>query len=172
MSRRSVRALKTDPIPEASLEIIIHAAAAAATAGNRQPWTFITICEPKRLKALRSLSPGMLGKPTAVIVLCMDETRAMLTEEGDIDKMGWMDIGAAMQNILLAAHDLTLGACPIGSFNEEAVMRFLNLPNHLKPALFIALGVPAWVPETPEKRPLEKISFYEKYGGPSGQGIA
>ncbi len=171
-SRRSVRALMADPVSEKSLGLIIRAASLAATAGNRQPWTFITICNPKRLKAIRSVSPGMLNNPPAVIVICLDENRAMRTEDGQIDKMAWMDLGAAMENMLLASHDIGLGACPIGSFNEEAVNRLLNLPGHLKSALFIALGVPVMVSNQPEKRPLEEISFYDKYGGTIGQESA
>ena len=43
MSRRSVRALKTDSVPEENLEMIVRAASVAANAGNRQIWTYTTI---------------------------------------------------------------------------------------------------------------------------------
>ncbi len=62
-----------------------------------------------------------------------------------------------------------LGACSIGSFNQEAVARLLQLPDNLKLALFITIGVPERVPETPKKRSLQEISFTEKYGGSNGQ---
>jgi nitroreductase len=153
-----------DQVPEEKLMMLVQAASAAASAGNKQPWTFITVCNAKRIKALRAVSPGMLSNPTAVVVLCIDETLALHTEDGQINKMAWMDLGAAMQNMLLAAHELGLGACPIGSFNVEAVTKMLSLPSRLKPALFVAVGIPERIPEKPMKRPLEEISFVEKYG--------
>lgn len=165
MTRRSIRALKTDPIPKEKLDLLVQAGSQAASAGNRQPWAFITISDPKRVKALKSLSPGILCNPQAIIVICMNVSLAMHTGDGQVDKMTWMDIGAAMQNILLAAHDLGLGACPIGSFNQEAVARLLQLPDEVESALFITIGIPERIPEAPRKRLLQEITFSEKYGG-------
>ncbi len=77
MTRRSIRALKTDPVPVEKLDRLVQAGSQAASAGNRQPWVFITISDPKRVKALKSLSPGLLCNPQAIIVICMDDSLAM-----------------------------------------------------------------------------------------------
>jgi nitroreductase len=168
MTRRSIRAFTGDPISKDTLDVLLSAAVAAPSGGNRQPWTFIVLCNQKRLKALRSLAPGMIDMPAAVVALCLDIPRATIKEKGDIDEMAWLDLGAAMQNILLAAHDLNLGACPVGSFHEQGVSALLNLPPHLKLALLIAIGIPAIKPAAPIKRPFEEVVFFEEYGGNGG----
>ncbi len=42
-SRRSVRQLKTEPVPVASLERILTSATFAPSAHNRQPWRFVVV---------------------------------------------------------------------------------------------------------------------------------
>jgi nitroreductase len=110
----------------------------------------------------------MLCHPQAIIVICIDESLAMHSEDGQIDKMAWMDLGAAMQNMLLATHEVGLGACPTGSFHEKALTNLLHLPERIKLALLITIGVPELIPEAPRKRLFEEISFNDVYGGKGG----
>jgi nitroreductase len=168
-TRRSVRAYKNDPLPAEVVDEILRAAVAAPSGGNRQPWTFIAVCDRRRLQGLVSLSPGMFSLPSAVIAICLDESRATRTEDGDAEYMVWMDLGAAMQNILLTAHDHGLGACAIGSFHMQGVSTLLRLPDHLKLALLVSIGMPARVPNAPKKRPRSEVIFMEEYGSSHGQ---
>jgi len=168
MTRRSVRAYKKDPVSKELLDTILRAATAAPSSGNRQPWTFIVICDRRRLQGLVSLSPGLSSEPFAIIAICLDETRATKTEDGDAESMVWMDLGAAMENILLAAHDQGLGACAIGSFHEQGVRELLRLPSKLKLALLVSIGIPIRVPTGPKKRPPEEVIFFEEYGAQNG----
>jgi nitroreductase len=39
----------------------------------------------------------------------------------------------------IAAHELGLGACWVGAFNEEKVREILNLPDNLIPVVICAL---------------------------------
>ncbi len=167
-TRRSVRSFQASPSPRVKLEKILKAAVSAATGGNRQPWTFLVVCDNRRVQALRTLAPGMMNLPAAAIAICLDTSRVTKTKDGDTEAMVWMDIGAAMENILLAAHDLGLGACAIGSFHTEAISQFLKLPPHLELCLLISLGVPARIPTCPKKRPEEDVIFWEEYGEPHG----
>ena len=81
-------------------------------------------------------------------------------------RLAWIDIGLATQNLLLAAHDLDLGACPIGSFHRQAVALFPELPSHIRPELLIALGHPRSRPPNPGRRPHAEVSFAESWGVP------
>ena len=163
--RRSVRSFTRDPIPDDILRQVLEAAAGSASAGNVQPWAFVTVQEPRRLTALRSLSPGIIGRPTTVVAICLDADRA--GQAGDtIARLSWMDIGLATQNMLLAAHSLGLGACPIGSFLSEGVSVLLNLPPEVQPVLLMALGYPQVMPPTRGRRPLGELWFAEHWGNP------
>lgn len=165
-SRRSVRAFTEEPIPEELLRQALQAAAAAASGGNVQPWGFVLVRDPHRLQALRALAPGIIGQPTALVAICLDAQRAERLGGALGPRLAWIDIGLATQNLLLAAHDLGLEACPIGSFHRQAVALFLDLPSHVRPVLLIALGYPQAKPPSPGRRPLAEVCFAECWGEP------
>ncbi len=168
LTRRSVRAFKKEPLPPAMMDTLLQSAATAPSGGNLQAWSFIALQDPRRLQALAMLSPGMGTPPPAAVVLCIDRSRAGKPGDGTVESMLWMDLGAAMQNLLLAAHALGLGACPIGSFHAAAVAVLLALPEHLQPALIVTVGFPGQIPERPKKRPAAEIIFLESYRNENG----
>lgn len=53
------------------------------------------------------------------------------------------EAGHAGQNLLLQAVALDLGAVPVGSFDDRAVCRLLELPDGEKPRYVFAIGRPA-----------------------------
>ena len=132
--RRSVRIYKKDSVPMDKLKLLVEAARWAPSAGNSQPWEFVLVNDEAMVDALKSVSPGWLEEAPALIVMCINSRR-----ETD---WSYVDLGAAMQNILLCAPSLGLGCCPIGSFVVEAVSELLDLPKHVKPVLFITVGYP------------------------------
>jgi len=162
-SRRSIRSFTSYSISETNLDTIIRAGAAAPSGGNAQPWVFISIMQARRIQALRAIAPGMGGQPTAVIALCVDESRAS-TPTGSPVFLTCYDLGGVMQNMLLAAHELGLGGCAVASFHAQSLATLLNLPGHIKPHLVLAFGKPSVVPAAPPKRGLDEIHFREKYG--------
>jgi nitroreductase len=165
-SRRSVRAFTEEPIPGDLLRQVLRAATSAASGGNVQPWAFVVIQEASRVGALRALAPGIIGQPQAVVAIGLDAERAECVG-GDLGlELAWIDIGLALQNLLLAAHDLGLGACPIGSFHRGAVALFLDLPSHVKLVLLVALGYPQARPPSRGRRPLPEVCFAERWGEP------
>ncbi len=155
-TRRSVRSYTEQTIDDETLISLVQAGAAAPSGSNSQPWVFVVVRQPQRRKTLQSFAPGMSGTPQAVIALCLNHQRA------STDCSSWLDMGAAMQNILLQAHHLGLGACPIASFHAQAIVTLLELPAHLHPVLLVALGYPQSVPQPPMQRPLDDTLFYEK----------
>lgn len=166
LTRRSVRAYTSEPIPAETLHRLLQAGRATASGGNVQPWRFILLQEPARLAALRSLAPGIIGEPRAVICICLDVQRAVELGGAGGEQVAWLSIGLATQNLLLAAHDLGLGACPVASFHQAGISIFLDLPTGVQPILLITLGYPAIKPTPPGRRPLSEICFTETWGNP------
>ncbi len=68
-------------------------------------------------------------------------------------KGGRHEVGAAVQNILLAALEDGIGSCWVRSFNASKLSEKLNIPEYCKPDSVIALGVPA---ESPVTEPAKK----------------
>jgi len=167
-SRRSVRKFTAEPIPDALLSKVVEAALQAPSGGNVQPWAFLVVREPSRMRQLRALAPGIIGKPTAVVVICLDKKRAT-TLGGSLDEMmAGVDIGLAAQNLLLSAHALGLGGCAISSFHPSSMKSFLDLPEGIDPVLLVALGYPAHLPSSPGRRDLKEICFFERWGVTEG----
>jgi nitroreductase len=52
---RAVRRLRSDPIPEETLERVLTAATWAPTGGNMQPWRIIAVTDPAKKAALEDL---------------------------------------------------------------------------------------------------------------------
>ncbi|MCG8452237.1 MAG: nitroreductase family protein [Spirochaetales bacterium] len=141
-TRRSIRRY-SNQIPEESLiEELIHAGMMAPSAGNQQPWHFITVKDSAMLHKITEINPyaKMAAEAPAGILVCGD-TR--------VERFpgNWVqDCSAAIQNILLAAHAKGLGAVWTGVFPEEDRMvgfqKAFKLPQGVIPQAFIVLGYP------------------------------
>ncbi len=166
LTRRSVRAFTPEPVPDGLLGQVLEAARGSASGGNLQAWGFVLVRAPERLAALRALAPGMIGRPAAAIAICLHHERAVRLGGSGDDRLAWLDIGIATENLLLAAHSLGLGACPIASFHHGAVARCLGLPQGVQPALLVALGHPRSRPASPGRRPRAEVTFLEEWGVP------
>jgi len=166
LTRRSVRDFRPAAVPDELLRQVLTAAAASASGGNVQPWGFVLVRSAERLAGLRSLAPGIIGPPAAAIAICLDHERATRLGGTGGEQMAWLNIGLATQNLLLAAHSLGLGACPIGSFHSQGVITYLGLPAGVEPVLLVVVGFPVIQPAPPGRRPLAEVCFEEEWGTP------
>ncbi|WP_241777995.1 nitroreductase family protein [Streptomyces sp. CT34] len=69
----------------------------------------------------------------------------------------------AVQNLLLAAHALGLGGCPVASFRKESVSALLGLPQHLEPVLLVPVGHPARAPEPSCRRDTNEVICHDAW---------
>jgi len=160
MNRRSIRKFTKGEIPQESLRKILEAGIWAPSGGNSQPWQFVLV--RRGIDKIRMFSPGLFGKPSALVVICSDLERAERSKEPlSIDLVTFMDIGAAAQNMMLRAYELGIGSCPVRSFSQKAVQRLLDLPEDKIPELIIALGYPDEKPSAPPRRSYQE-TVYER----------
>ena len=98
-SRRVVRALTQEPVARATLESILDAGRWAPTAGNRHLQQCVATDDPRTLRVLRMVSPGMIQRPTAAVVICTDRPAA--ADYGfPPDASGlFVDVGTAQGNL-------------------------------------------------------------------------
>lgn len=151
--RRSVRRYEKEPVSLDDLKVLVDAARWAPSGSNLQPWKFVIVTDRIVIEAIKMMSPGILGgPPPAFIVLCRDEKRIEGEREAQL-----IDLGAAMQNILLTAHVFGLGSCPVASFDAESLAELLELPSHIKPVLLICIGKPADKPKPPSRLSIDEL---------------
>jgi len=163
--RRSVRSFSSAPIDRVVLERIFDAAMWAPSGGNAQTWRFVIVAEPARIAKLKTVSPGLIGEPGAVVAVCQDlaDARAKGSTLGEV-LLAPCDAAMAAQNLLLAAYADSLGTCTVASFTHRAVARLLKLPETVEPILLVSVGVPNETPKAPARK-TEGIVHWEVYGG-------
>ncbi|MFP3896135.1 MAG: nitroreductase family protein [Anaerolineales bacterium] len=144
-ARRSIRRYTEEEVTLEEIEVLLKAAMAAPSAGNRKPWHFVVIDEREVLEALADAHPyaRMLHEAPMCIVPCGEP------DLGASGKKGYwiQDLSAATENILLAAVGLGLGAVWCGVFpveeRVEVTRNILGLPGHVVPLAYVAIGHPA-----------------------------
>ena len=144
-ARRSIRAYTSDPVPEPLVRDLLEAGMAAPSAVCKDPWRFVVAREPATLSAISAGLPNgaMLAGASVGIVACGD------IREAHDRQLSYLlqDCSAAIENILLAASVLGLGACWLGVHPREdrmaLVRRILGLPGDVIPVSVIAVGWPA-----------------------------
>src|SRR5664280_1279752 len=111
-TRRSVRRYSGEPVSDAEIRDLLEAAMAAPSACAKDPWHFVVVRGRAVLDKLADALPNgpMLRQADAAIVVCGDLARAQRNMESYLIQ----DCSAAVQNLLLAATSLGLGACWLG----------------------------------------------------------
>ena len=144
-ARRSVRKYTDREIPGETVRDLLEAAMAAPSACATDPWEFIVATERDLLNRMADGLPHgqMLREAGAGLVVCGDLERA---HDGLLSYM-LQDCSAAIENILLGASMLGLGACWLGVHPREDriahVRTLFSLPDRIVPVSAIALGWPA-----------------------------
>jgi len=165
-TRRSIRAFTSEEVSDGEIEKILDAARWAPSAGNIQPWIFVIVKNPeaKRRLSEAALNQFFIEEAPVVIVACADQERSRRGYGSRGANLYCIqDTAAAIQNILLAAHALGLGACWVGAFDEEEARRILRVPGGVRPVAIIPIGHPAEKPRMIFKRPLSDIVRWETF---------
>jgi nitroreductase len=159
-SRRSIRVYKEDrPIEQQIIVMLLKAAMAAPSACNLQPWEFIIVNEPDGLNQLKDCIDAGNGRnynAPAAFVVCGNTS--YIPWESD----GAMDCSAAIENILLAATALGLGAVWIGAVDGDAMRKLLDIPQHVAVISVVFFGYPA-EQKPPRTQYTEEAVYWQKY---------
>ncbi|MEM2915056.1 MAG: nitroreductase family protein [Candidatus Bathyarchaeia archaeon] len=162
-TRKSVRAYLDKPVEDEKLSTILEAGRLAPSASNRQEWRFIIVREPERRKKLAEAASGQtfVGEAPVVIVACA-ETDNHVMRCGQLSYP--IDVAIALDHISLAAVELGLGTCWIGSFDEKRVKEILDIPEKIRVVELMTLGYPSDPsPAKKNRLPLNRIVKYEHW---------
>lgn len=147
---RTVRCFQENMrLPEVFLLDLIGVARLSGSARNGQVLKYMPIAAPALCDQLFPLlawagyltdwpGPGPGERPPAYIACLLDTTLLPGNESG-----AYIDLGIASQSMLLKAAMQGVFGCRIGLFNKKSMSRVLQLPDHLRPLMVIALGYPA-----------------------------
>ena len=143
---RSCRRFYQDhPLELATLRELVDLARLSASAANLQPLKFVLSCNDEKNDQIFSClkwagyikdwpGPPEGERPSGYIII-------MVNEKESSEWIGY-DSGIASQSILLGAREKGLAGCMIGAVNRKKLKDLLNLHEHFKILLVIAIGKP------------------------------
>ncbi|MFC1850542.1 nitroreductase family protein [candidate division CSSED10-310 bacterium] len=142
-SRRSIRIFLKRPVPDEILRKCLEAARWAPSGGNTQPWRFIVVRNKEKINRFDPYQnqPWVESAPV-VVVCCVDPSTKWTTYDESINNLfiGFLDLGAAIQNFLLTVHAAGLGAVWVASFSPRKVRELCAIPPHLFVVSLICMG--------------------------------
>ena len=176
--RRSVRRYREEPVSRDLLENLLETACWAPSAENEQPWYFVALADPQELRNLQQtmerVSEDMKvhleellpkhprivaettnflrrlgGAPVCILVFLQKDYGAAR------DSM-LESTAAAIQTLLLAAHEQGLGTCWINAATHlgyGAVIRELYAPDKGELVSLVTLGWPERMPFSAARKP-------------------
>lgn len=126
-TRRSVRRYTKQLIDEQIIHQIIEAGISAPSGKNGQPWKFKVVTDKNLINDISGLSIyGSWMKTAPLFIAVFLDNTCSYNHVKDIQSCG-----AAMQNMMLAAHALDVGSCWIGEIlpKAEEVKSIININN-------------------------------------------
>ncbi|MFH1009259.1 MAG: nitroreductase family protein [Candidatus Latescibacterota bacterium] len=150
--RRSIRKYKPDPVSQDVVDEIVEAARLAPSWANTQCWKFIVVTDPTVKDKLAEAGNKWIAHAPALIAACADPSLPGMKED---QPYYMLDIGIAMEHLILAATEKGLGTCWIGWFDERVAKRALGVPDKMRVVALTPLGYPD---ETPSPRPRKALS--------------
>jgi len=181
--RRSCRSFLTEPISDELIEKILEAATWAPSAANNQPWEFIVITnqevknrihfesmickkniyDKSGWKWVDKYQAGFLLEAPVIIAVIGDPEKIgahkFLEGTGTVYQMG---CAAAIQNMLLAAHALDLGALWFTLFDRRVMKQTLGIDEAKEPLAQVCIGKAAGSPLQTQRKEVQKITRFIK----------
>lgn len=162
--RRSIRSYKSQEVAEEDLNYVLEAFRKAPSAKNLQPWKLVVVRDKKKINDLSIAcnNQTFLAEAPVLIVTCAIEEEAYGMMGGYMNSYP-IDIGIAMEHLVLAATEKGLGTCWIGAFKEKLVKDLLEVPEDVRVVAITPLGYPAAEGRLRGRKPLSEIVCYDKY---------
>ncbi|MBI3971954.1 MAG: nitroreductase family protein [Chloroflexi bacterium] len=195
---RSIRRFRPDAVPDEMVHRILEAAIQAPNGTNAQSWRFVVVrdpalrrelgalyrqgfrevypadrlaneSDPNRRRVMRSayhLAEHMGSEPPVLVLACIERGPNTAATRG-----AGASIYPAVQNLLLAARALGLGACltTLHLRREAQVKALLGIPEHVDTYALIPLGYPASPHGPLRRRPVAEVTYRDRWASASLQ---
>jgi nitroreductase len=176
-SHRTIRKYLPTEIADEILSDILECGIRSSNTGNMQLYSLI-VTRSQEKKAL--LSPFHFNQPMVreaplVLTICFDLNRfsrwCLLNQtKTDFSNLLWLlngtiDASILAQNICVAAENIGLGICYLGTtlYNAPEISSILHLPVGVIPITTLTMGYPELIPELTDRLSLNAVVHFEEY---------
>jgi len=160
-TRRSIRKYGDADVEKEKIDLILDSCRWAPSGHNNQPWRFIVIRDKKVIEEVAKCTIyGKILRSAKVLIAVFLDSSAMYDKKKDT-----LAMGACIQNMLLAANSLGLGACWQGEIlnQKDIVNKILGAPDTLELMAVVTLGYPVEKVGSIRKGVAE-IAHMDRYG--------
>jgi len=165
-TRRTIKEFLPRFVDWDQISKIIDAGRHAPSCGNLQNWRFIVVVDDgirQKLAEAAFQQYEIVSAPVHIIV-CVEPEKAERYYGSRGNQLYSIQNGAAaIENMLLAAHSLGLGAKWVGAFEEDTIKKLLSIPEEVRPQAIVAIGYPKEIPPKPPKLPLETVTYFNRW---------
>lgn len=156
--RTSIRKYLSKPVEDEKIEKLLQAAMAAPSAGNQQPWEFYVVKDKATLEKLSKTSPYATCCASAPVAFV-----ACYRIHCTMPEYAQIDMSASVENLLLEADALDLGAVWLGiaplKERMEAVRNVLDIPKDLDAFAIIPCGYPESIHPQQDRFDKQRIHY-------------
>jgi len=193
-ARRSIRKFQPIKVEDATLMKLAEAAIKAPNGGNAQPWDFIFVTDSGLIHKLCGILEevhseyfgkarkdnlegerfekavsmyGRMAVAPAFVLVCKHIRNQQLNKSHEEWSTTWAhhSIGAAMENLILAAVAEGLGTCWLGtpSWKGDEIKALLEIPEHVEIVAMSPIGVPDEAPKARPRLAVEEVTHFNKW---------
>ena len=174
--RRSIRRFKNTPIPDEVIVKILNAAVQAPSGKNRQPWRFVVVKQDKRPEMIRIMREAIDRVKRKGGDIGSSERTANSMEQAPVtifvfnpyaegkkrtsNVVDTQSVGAAIQNMLLAAQELGIGTlwiCDVFYAYDE-LCAWLGQTHEMIAA--VSLGYPDEHPDARRRKSVDEVTVW------------
>jgi len=166
--RRSVRKWKDVRITKEEFGQLIDAARWAPSSCNRQPWHFLLTQDKNKIEFLSKITNQSFVKNAPSCILILINLEAY--DEATKYYFAFLDAGVAIQNMLLMAENMNLGACfvnlaPIKNFElqKEQIKHKFGIPKNFELICVIPIGRSENQPKPPGRKDISGMIHLETF---------
>jgi nitroreductase len=174
MTRRSVRKFTDYYVTDEEINKLLEAAQWAPSWSNTQCWEFIVIRDKdlirKIVETYAETNPARKCSESASVLIAFCG-KSDLPGYRDSEKRtkfdSWymFDLGIAVQNMLLTAHNIGLGSVVVGSLDHKKCAGLLNVTPPYELIGILPVGKPVELKkEGPKRREISEFTHKEQFG--------
>lgn len=138
--RCSIRKYLEKEVEQEKLETIFSIAQLAPSAANFQPVRYYILQSDQAKETISKLTKYTFNAPVWILVAYDSKVSWKNKYRGDDN--GVIDCSIAITHIMLAATELGLGTCWVGSFDIDLAKRLYDLADNIQPVALLPLGYP------------------------------
>jgi nitroreductase len=172
--RRSVRKFSESVVTDKEIRQLLEAARLAQSWANTQVWEFVVVRDRELIGKVtatyvdRNPATKCSLAASALLVACAKTGVSGCYGGQDVTKFSnWFmfDLGMAVQNLCLTAHELGLGTVVVGFLDHDACREIVGLPEGYEVVAVLPVGRPATDPKQgPSRKELKEFVHLNRFG--------